>query len=200
MTTPEPRAPLAKLSVEALAARAQGGDQACFHEIARRVREPLRAFLARRLERPDDADDVVQETLLRAYRHLGSYDPERRFTTWLYAIGKNVAVNHQDAARRRREREREAADAAMMAGGGSAGTREARVARPAADGTLAGLEVGAIWQTARRVLGADAYQALWLRYAGDLAIKDVARELGKSVVATKVLLYRARKKLMMEET
>lgn len=200
MTTPESGAPLAELSVEALAARAQGGDEACFREIARRVREPLRAFVARRLERPDDADDVVQETLLRAYRHLGSYDPERRFSTWLYAIGKNVAANHRDAARRRREREAEAAGVAMAAGGEAAGTNGARAAGLCADGAEGALEVGEIWRTARRVLGPEAYLALWLRYAGELAVKDVAHELGKSVVATKVLLYRARKRLMMEET
>lgn len=180
-------AALADLSVEDLASRAQGGDQACFDELARRLRAPLAAFLTRRLPSAADADDAVQETLLRAYRHLDRYDPSRRFSTWLFAIGKNVASNHRAAQRRRADLERRgSADAAI--------TTAPAVAIDAVSGPS-----DEIWRTAERILGAEAYRALWLRYADEMSVRDVARALSRTVVSTKVMLFRARKKLLQEE-
>lgn len=167
--------PIPPPSLEELAVRARGGEADCFDELARRLREPLTRFIRRRLDGGVDAEDVVQETLLRAYRGLDGYDPSRRFTTWLYAIGKNVAADHRDLARRRQERERQA---------------------PIAAEALAAADVPDVWRAARRALGDDAYRALWLRYGQDLSVAEVAREIGRSVVATKVMLFRARRKLI----
>jgi RNA polymerase sigma-70 factor (ECF subfamily) len=180
------KAPLADLSVDDLAGRARHGDEASFQELVSRLRGPLTSFLARRLPRAADADDAVQETFLRAYRHIDRYDPTRRFATWLYAIGKNVAANHRDAERRRADYEhRGATDAATS----DAVVHPARAA------------VGAVvGRAARRVLGDDSYRALWLRYSQELSVGEVARELGRSVVATKVMLFRARRKLLQEES
>lgn len=157
--------------------RAQGGDRASFEQIVARLRGPLVAFLQRRLPGAHDADDVAQETFDRAYRNLASYDPSRRFSTWLFAIGKNTATNFRVAHRRRAEVEHAVEPPAVAH----------------ADPTD-----GAIWQIARRVLGEDAYHGLWLRYACDFTVREVARELGKSVVGTKVMLFRARAKLLGE--
>ncbi len=166
------------VSLEDLAVRAQRGDRASFDELVTRVRPPLVAFLARRVAAPSDADDVAQETLARAYQHLASYDPARKFSTWLFAIGKNTAINYRIAQQRRERVESEGEPVVSEA--------------PIAD------RDDAVWQTARRVLTEQAYRALWLRYARDLEVREVARELGKSVVGTKVLLFRARGKLMKE--
>jgi len=169
-----------EVSLEDLAVRAQRGDRASFDELVTRVRPPLVAFLARRVPAPSDADDVAQETLARAYKHLASYDPARKFSTWLFAIGKNTAINYR-VAQQRRERV------------------EGEVEPVVADTPSADASDDPIWQTARRVLTEQAYRALWLRYARDLEIREVARELGKSVVGTKVLLFRARGKLLKEK-
>jgi len=176
---------LAELSVDDLAARARCGDEACFQELARRLRAPLAAFVVRRLPSPADADDVVQETLLRAYRHIDRYDPTRRFSTWLFAIGKNVASNHRAAHLRRTDLEqrggRESETVAVQVAVGPA-------ARAADD----------LWRTAQRLLSGEAYRALWLRYAEDLSVGEIARELGRTAVSTKVMLFRARRKLLQE--
>jgi RNA polymerase sigma-70 factor (ECF subfamily) len=168
-------------SSDELAARAQRGDPLSFEELVARVRAPLLRFLGRHVAHPADADDAAQETLLRAYRSLDRYDPQRPFTTWLFAIGKNVAASQRDSARRRVAREE--ADAPVA----EAPSPEARA------------EATALWQTAQRVLGPEAYRAIWLRYAQELSVAEVARELGRSVVATKVMLFRARRKLLEEE-
>ncbi|HUS68896.1 MAG TPA: RNA polymerase sigma factor [Kofleriaceae bacterium] len=169
-----------EVDLDSLAVRAKQGDSASFDELVTRLRGPLVAFLSRRLADQADADDVAQETFLRAYRHIDSYDPERRFTTWLFAIGKNVAASHRAADRRRGE--------VVRASGEEAAVLEADPAAAA--------EGGETWSRARRLLSDDQYRALWLRYARDLSIREIARELGRSSVATKVMLFRARKKLL----
>src|SRR5215475_7983995 len=90
-----------EVSVEELAVRARAGSRVSFDEIVVRLRPRLVAFLARRLPDAADAEDVAQETFLRAYDHLDRYDPGRPFATWLFAIGKHVATNHAIARTRR---------------------------------------------------------------------------------------------------
>lgn len=165
-------------SLEALALAAQRGDQASFDELARRVDGPLRAFLRQRVADAADADDLAQETLIRAYEKLDLYDPQRPFTTWLYTIGKRLAVNRRDADRRR--------ERLAVAAGGSGEVRT--VAHEPAD----------LWQRARRVLPDEQYRALWLRYVQGFSIAEIAGELGRSSVSTRVLLHRARKRLVLE--
>jgi RNA polymerase sigma-70 factor (ECF subfamily) len=171
-------------AIDELAARARGGDAASFEQLVVQLRAPLVAFLARRLAVPEDADDVAQDTFDRAYRHLASYDPSRRFSTWLFAIGKHAAANHRVAQQRRERRERAA----------GAELELAAAVEPATG------DDGALWERARRVLGPEVYRGLWLRYACDYSVREVARELGKSVVGTKVMLHRARGKLLEEDT
>lgn len=179
MTVPKPPpTATAAPSSEELAVRARDGSRASFDEIVVRLRPRLVAFLARRVADPDDAEDVAQETFLRAYDHLASYDPARPFSTWLFAIGKNVAANHA-IARARREARRQ----------------DSRPVERAADDASSGREV---WQRAAAVLPPDVYRALWLRYAQGLTVREIATELRRSSVAIKVMLFRARRRLLQE--
>ncbi len=168
-------------SLEDLARRAQNGDAASLDALAARVREPLRAFLVGRLPREADADDVAQETLMRAFSRLDQYDPERAFKTWLFTIGKRLAVNHVVADKRRQSRHTSAKQAMEPL---SASPVEPNLAN--------------IWQCAKAILSDEAYRAIWMRYTEDASVKDVAVALGRTVVSTKVLLYRARKRLLKE--
>jgi RNA polymerase sigma-70 factor (ECF subfamily) len=169
-------------TLEELAARAQGGQPELFHELAARVREPLRRFLTSRVAAPADADDLVQETLLRAYENLDRYDATRSFQTWLFTIGKRLAINHGQAAFRRQNLGEAAADRSDTV----------------APGSDVALEAQQLWRCARETLNEEQYRGLWLRYAQSYSIKEVARDLSRSVVSTKVLLHRARKRLLSE--
>ncbi len=166
-------------TLERLAASAQAGDDTSFQELARRVRGPLQAFLRTRLSAAEDADDVAQETLLRAYERLDQYDATRPFTTWLYTIGKRLAINHYQSQTRRQ-------------------TANAMVAAEPTDVSKTPEPSRNLWHRARQVLPQEQYHALWLRYVQDLSIKEVASELGRTTVSTKVLLYRSRKRLLLE--
>jgi RNA polymerase sigma-70 factor, ECF subfamily len=176
-----PKSTEAASSTEELAVRARAGSRAAFDELVMRLRPRLVAFLARRLADAADAEDVAQETFLRAFDHLDRYDPARPFATWLFTIGKNVAANH--ALSRSRRAAHEHANAAPEA------------APAAAEAPAAADE---LWERAAKVLGPDAYRMLWLRYAQGLSIREIASELDRSAVAIKVMMFRARRRLLQE--
>lgn len=186
----EPKPPTAATSAEELAVRAREGSRVSFDELVTRYRPRLVAFVARRLADPADAEDVAQETFLRAYDRLAQYDPSRPFATWLFAIGKNVATNHAIARSRRDARDRGSRPA------DGAGEVAAEVAAGAAIDDGAG--ASDLWQRARAILSPDAYRMLWLRYAQGLTVREVAAELDRSSVAVKVMLFRARRRLLQE--
>jgi len=82
---------------EALAVRASQGDGEAFAELVRRCSGPLYAFLRRYgLERAD-CDDLFQETWMRVLSNLDRFDPQKRFSTWLFQIALNLC---RDQARR----------------------------------------------------------------------------------------------------
>jgi RNA polymerase sigma-70 factor, ECF subfamily len=177
----EPKPPTAADSAEELAVRARDGSRVSFDELVVRYRPQLVAFLARRLASAADAEDVAQETFVRAYDHLERYDPARPFSTWLFAIAKNVAANHAVARTRR--------DAHELEGG----RRE-----PADDRTDDRARATDLWQRAAAVLHPGPYRVLWLRYAQGMTVSEIATELGRSSVAIKVMLFRARRRLLQE--
>jgi RNA polymerase sigma-70 factor (ECF subfamily) len=164
-------------SSEELAVRARAGSRGSFDELVVRHRPRLVAFLTRRVANSAEVEDLAQETFLRAFDHLDRYDPSRPFLTWLFAIGKNVAINHGVAQSRREARHERggAMEIAVEAG-----------------------EAGDLWPRAAAVLSPAAYQILWLRYAKGLTVREIATQLARSSVAIKVTLFRARRRLLQE--
>lgn len=171
---PNPTGSTDASSAEELAIRARDGNRGSFDELVARYRPRLVAFLVGRLGEPADAEDVAQETFLRAYDHLDRYDAGRPFATWLFAIGKNVAANHALARSRRARRD-------------LAGAATEAVAPAAGDG---------LWQRAAAALSPHAYRILWLRYGQGMTVHEIAAEVGRSGVAIKVALFRARRRLL----
>ena len=92
--------PAVEPSDEVLAARAAAGDDSAFEAIVHRYQR--RVFrLACRLTSETEAPDVLQDTMLQLYRHLGSFRGESQFATWLYRIPTNTAFMHRRASARR---------------------------------------------------------------------------------------------------
>lgn len=85
----------------ALANRARAGDKAAFGVLVQRYQGPIYSFALHFFRAPDIAEDVAQETFLRAYRFLHSYDDSRRFITWLYSIARNICIDkHRERGRK----------------------------------------------------------------------------------------------------
>lgn len=74
--------------------RCRTGDPRAFRELVRRYERPVFSVLMRVVRRPEDAEDLAQETFVRVYRALDRYDPTRPFTAWLFTIASRLAIDH----------------------------------------------------------------------------------------------------------
>lgn len=84
-------------------AQAQGGDEDAFHVIFRRYGRPVLSFLHHHVNDRALAEELAQETFVRAYRNLNYLKDETRLSTWLFGIARNVA---REATRQTIKRER----------------------------------------------------------------------------------------------
>src|SRR6266567_3933767 len=90
-------------SDEAAAARAKAGDADAFRVLVERHSRPLFRLAFRMTGNEQDAEDVVQESLLRAFRKLGKFDERASFGTWLHRITVNCSLDVVRARKRRSE-------------------------------------------------------------------------------------------------
>lgn len=164
-------------SDEDLAGRVAGGDGDALRLLVERWDGRLRAFLGRQ-GGTDDVDDLAQETWLHVVRAAATFDPRRRFSTWLFQIAINC---RRDAFRRRRDVPLPPERVAGALGGADPA--------PALDARL----------DASRLLAAlpdDQRSALVLRYYHDLGEEDVAAALGCPRGTVKSRLHHAVRKLV----
>ncbi|MBN3931162.1 RNA polymerase subunit sigma-70 [Streptomyces verrucosisporus] len=107
---------------ERAAGAVRAGDEAAFAELAESCRHELRVHCYRMLGSFTDAEDMVQETLLRAWRHRETFRGRAPFRAWLYRIATNACLDALDGPARRRE-----ITAAVDSAGGSARSATAEV-------------------------------------------------------------------------
>jgi len=166
-----------------LAAQAAAGSRAAFEELVARYTGRLLNFLRTRSASREDLEDLVQETFLKAYRNIARYDARWKFATWLYTIAARLAISGHRAAGACRVRR---------------GTEDPECPSPGPQEMLARREEAErqknIWNVAG-TLGPNAYEALWLRYAEEMPVKDIARAMGKTQVGVRALLHRSRMQL-----
>jgi RNA polymerase sigma-70 factor, ECF subfamily len=86
-----------------LLAAAQAGDELAFRRLVDPYRRALEVHCYRMLGSPHDAEDVVQDTLLRAWRALDGFEPRAAFQTWLYRIATNACLDELERRPRRPE-------------------------------------------------------------------------------------------------
>jgi len=175
------QAPAEDRSDEAMAQAARDGDQAAFEELVARFQVPLLHFLQNRTGRHADAEDILQDTFLRAYQNLHRYESQWRFSTWLYTIAYRLSVSHH---RRRRP----------QVSLGEMTPMDLDSAGPAADMEEAETR-GMIWPLARRLLSEQQFSILWMHYVEQIPLKEIAQALKKSSVSVRAAVFRARQKL-----
>lgn len=164
--------------LERIAAAREGSAEA-FSELVRQYQPGLLRFLVTRCSSVADAEDALQETLMSAFRYLHTYDSRWRFSTWLYRIAiRNAGRLRTEAAVELNELSDDEADPLLQC--------------------IRQSESENLWLHARRALSDDVFAALWLRYAADMSVKDIAMALDRSLSWTKVNLLRARRRLDKE--
>lgn len=161
--------------VARLVRQAQSGCRESFELLVDQYSVRLFQFLSRLTPTAQDAEDLTQETFVRAYRALDRYQPRFRFSTWLFTIARRAAANQYRARRPAVELPAERADDAPD----PAQVLEAKDQRVH------------LWELAR-TLKPGQYQALWLRYGEGFSLQETACILGRTGISTKVLLHRAR--------
>jgi RNA polymerase sigma factor (sigma-70 family) len=85
---------LQHLDDETLVARVQHGDAEAFDQLVQRYKERLYATVYHMTSNHEDANDLVQEAFIKAYKSIGSFKRESSFYTWVYRIAVNRTINH----------------------------------------------------------------------------------------------------------
>lgn len=73
------------------------GDEACFGQLLGRYEKPVYNLAFRFAGTKDDAEDITQAAFVKVYENLASYDPRRKFFSWMYRIALNEALNFKRA-------------------------------------------------------------------------------------------------------
>jgi RNA polymerase sigma-70 factor (ECF subfamily) len=162
------------LSDEELASRVATGSRSSFEELVSRYSPRLFYFLRHRFKTDQDIEDLVQETFLKAFRNIQRFNPEKKFSTWLYTIAIRQAIS-----RFRSEKKR---STSLEPAPSPPDPQEIVIQRE---------ESQNIWHMASK-LGERQYEALWLHYGEDTPIKEMAKILNKKPITVRVLLHRAR--------
>jgi RNA polymerase sigma-70 factor (ECF subfamily) len=82
--------------------RVKAGDESAFEYLVQKYRRPMLSFMYRMAHNTAVAEDLAQEVFLRVYRSRETYEASAKFTTWLYRIASNLAVNHARDTRHER--------------------------------------------------------------------------------------------------
>src|SRR6202142_1243578 len=104
---PEPheadiRLPEGGRSIAEIMLQVKAGDDSAFEYLVQKYRRPIVSFMYRMGRSNAVAEDLAQEVFLRVYRSRESYEASAKFTTWLYRIATNLAVNHARDTRHER--------------------------------------------------------------------------------------------------
>ncbi len=158
--------------------RAQRGEVGAFAGLLEQFEQRVFRFVLRMVRNAHDAEDVTQDTFVKAWRHLASFRSQYSFSTWLFTIARRTALNHLRARRPTEELQDQTGPAHEHPG-------EAAANRDHAE---------SIWTVARR-LKPDQYEALWLRYGEGFSIKETARVMNTNAIRVRVLLHRARQRM-----
>lgn len=188
VSAPRPAVPLSGAAEpcpdEATVIRAAAaGDARAFEQLVHSHSRRVLGYLSHLTRHTQDAEDLTQQTFIKAYRHLGTFDCERPLINWLLTIARRTALNHF-----RDTKKWEAAPPDIA-------SSEPSPARVLEQNDRA----ENLWARARRVLTAREYEILWLRAGEEMSTEETARITGLTKIHVKVIVHRARQRLLQGE-
>jgi RNA polymerase sigma-70 factor (ECF subfamily) len=174
---------LGLLSDERLAETAASGDMESFEQLVNRHRMAVYRLARSITGNHDDADDAAQETFIRVYRALRSYDPERPFKAWLKRIAYNTSLN---VLRASRVRLRDTADI---------GLAELANPSPGPEHELEASQTATGVESAVNSMPTELRATLLLRAVEGMSYRDIASATGVRIGTVMSRLSRARERI-----
>ena len=168
--------------------RAVGGDSDAFRLLVERHSRAIFRVAYRMTGNEHDADDVVQETFLRVYRQLGTFESRSNFTTWLHRIAINCALDLLRTRTRHDKHRSNDPEGTLM-------NDAIATDQPHAERLLLSSEVQQHVATALEALSGNERTAFVLRHFEGMSIEEIGSVLGTRVNATKNTIFRAVRKL-----
>lgn len=165
---------VANLSDEELAAQAAAGSLACFEELVCRYTPRLFHFLRHKTRSDQDSEDIIQETFIKVFHNIDRYNPEWKFSTWLFTAANRLAISRLRYLKVRSD--------SYMTHNPPSGPEEAFIQNE---------EARHLWDQAQ-ALPRRQHEALWLRYIEGMSLNEIAEVLHIKQVHARVLLHRAR--------
>jgi len=170
-------------SHEDLIARARRGDEEAFRLIFERYTRPVISFIFYMVNRRDLAEELAQETFVRAYKNINGLRDEAKLSTWLFGIARNVA---REAVR---DRQRARADHLELEDRAVAAIRDER---PTPVGELLSKELNGLMSEALLKLDEDKRLVFTLKVYQQRSYDEIAQITGFSIPKIRNALHRAR--------
>ena len=183
---------------ETLMVRYQRGDRQAFAALVRRHHRPLYNFVLRQLHKPTTAEDVTQEVFLRVVQNASEFKHEARFSTWVYAIARNLCIDHLRKSVHRRHPSLDQplgpGEDARLLGDGVADAHPSTSAERA----TASSEMMTILVQAVETLPEEQREVFLLREVANLPFKEIAEVTKSSENTVKSRMRYALEKLRLE--
>ena len=171
------------------------GSADAYRCLVERYQRPVLSVIARMVRDPGLAEDLTQESFVRAFQRLASFEQGRSFSSWLFKIAHNRTIDHL----RRKQRPTVPLEATNASGEESWEVLEApdhQSPQRLAESSELGLAI----DRALAGLRPNYRQILMLRFQAGLSYQEIAEAMEVSLASVKVLLHRARKQLAAELT
>ena len=169
-----------------------GGDPDAFRVLVDRHSRRLFRLAYRMSGNEHDAEEIVQDAFLRAYRRLDRFESRSNFSTWLYRICANCAL---DRMRKQRTEDTRREQATETEEGLADPLETAPSTNPAPDRLALSGELSAGVQAAMESLSTTERAAFVMRHVDGFSIEEIAQTLNVSIGATKNTVFRAVQKL-----
>jgi RNA polymerase sigma-70 factor (ECF subfamily) len=191
---PRPTLDLPNLPDADVVSLAQRGNEGAFRELIRRYERPVFSLIYRMVRDSAAAEDLAQDAFIKVLNHLDKYRPEFKFSSWLFKIANNVAID----ALRKRQLDTISMDGSPHAG--SASEVEATSFELADDAEspldeLASRELGAIIEQAIAQLRPEYRNCIMLRHVEGRSYEEIAATLDLPLGTVKTYIHRARHQL-----
>lgn len=177
-----------------LVARALEGDETAYAELLERFRRPIFSLIYRMIGDREQAEDLAQESFVKAFNNLDSYNPDFRFSSWLFKIANNHAIDYLRRVRLSTVSIHGAPDAAD-----AEREQETRIVLEAPDESpeqeMLALELGSEIERAIASLRPEYRTAIILRHVENRTYEEIAEIMEVPIGTVKTFLHRARAEL-----